>query len=64
MARHEVVLAGHEELAEGTMAFRFEKPSGFEFKAGQSANFVLLEPPAEPNSARASRSRRPSTTSP
>jgi ferredoxin-NADP reductase len=52
MARHEVTLAGHEEVAEGTTAFRFEKPAGFAFKAGQSANFVLLEPPAEPNNAR------------
>ena len=52
MARHEVTLAGGEEVAEGTMAFRFEKPAGFAFKAGQSANFALLEPPAEPNSAR------------
>jgi len=52
MARHEVTLAGREEVAEGTTAFRFEKPAGFEFKAGQSANFVLIEPPAEPNSAR------------
>jgi ferredoxin-NADP reductase len=52
MARHEVALAGHEELAEGTTAFRFEKPAGFSFKAGQSANFVLIDPPAEPNSTR------------
>ena len=46
MARYEVALAGHEEVAEGTTAFRFEKPAGFSFKAGQSANFVLLDPPA------------------
>jgi len=52
MARHEVTLAGHEDVADGTTAFRFEKPAGFAFKAGQSANFVLLEPPPEPNSAR------------
>ena len=52
MARHEVTLAGQEEVADGTVAFRFEKPAGFAFKAGQAANFVLLEPPAEPNSAR------------
>lgn len=52
MARHEVALAGHEEVAEGTAVFRFEKPAGFAFKAGQSANFALIEPPAEPNSAR------------
>lgn len=52
MARYEVTLAGREEVAEGTTAFRFEKPAGFAYKAGQSANFVLIEPPAEPNSAR------------
>jgi len=52
MARHEVALTGREELAEGTMAFRFAKPAGFDFKPGQSANFTLLDPPAEPNSIR------------
>ena len=52
MARHEVALTGREELAEGTMAFHFEKPAGFSFKPGQSASFTLLDPPAEPNSVR------------
>jgi len=52
MARHEVALARREELAEGTMAFRFEKPAGFAFKAGQSVSLALIDPPAEPNSAR------------
>jgi ferredoxin-NADP reductase len=52
MARHEVALRGHEEIAEGTMAFRFDKPAGFSFKAGQSVSIALLDPPAEPNSAR------------
>jgi ferredoxin-NADP reductase len=52
MARHEVALTRCEELAEGTMAFRFEKPAGFSFKAGQSASFTLIDPPAEPNSVR------------
>lgn len=52
MARHEVVLKGHEDLAEGTLAFRFEKPAGFAFKPGQSVNVALIDPPAEPNSAR------------
>jgi ferredoxin-NADP reductase len=52
MARYELALRGREELAEGTMAFRFAKPAGFAFKAGQSANFTLIDPPAEPNSAR------------
>jgi len=52
MARHEVALTRREELAEGTMAFHFEKPAGFSFKPGQSASFTLLDPPAEPNSVR------------
>ena len=30
-------LIRREEVAEGTMAFHFEKPSGFDFKAGQFA---------------------------
>ena len=34
-----------EEVAEGTMAFRFEKPSGFRFKAGQSADVTVNDPP-------------------
>jgi len=52
MARHEVALTGREELAEGTMAFRFAKPAGFSFRPGQSVNLTLLEPPPEPNSIR------------
>jgi ferredoxin-NADP reductase len=33
-----------KEVAEGAMAFRFEKPSGWAFKAGQSLDmtFVVL----------------------
>jgi ferredoxin-NADP reductase len=38
-------LMGREEVAEGTMAFHFEKPSGFNFKAGQSADVTLTNPP-------------------
>lgn len=38
-------LIRREEVAEGTMAFRFEKPSGFRFKAGQSADVTLTDPP-------------------
>ena len=52
MARHEVALTAREEVAEGTMAFRFAKPAGFRFKPGQSVNLTLIEPPAEPNSTR------------
>lgn len=38
-------LMRREEVAEGTMAFHFEKPSGFNFKAGQSADVTLTNPP-------------------
>lgn len=31
-------------VAEGTMAFSFEKPTGFEFFAGQSIELTLLDP--------------------
>ena len=33
------------EVARNTMAFRFEKPDGWAFKAGQSVDMTLLEPP-------------------
>jgi ferredoxin-NADP reductase len=33
-----------EDVAEGTAAFRFERPAGFDFKPGQSVNLTLLEP--------------------
>ena len=33
------------EVADGTMAFRFEKPSGWAFKAGQYLDMTLLDPP-------------------
>jgi ferredoxin-NADP reductase len=34
-----------ELVAEGTMAFHFAKPSGFEYRAGQSIDLTLLNPP-------------------
>ena len=37
-------LINREQVAEGTTAFRFEKPSGWTFKAGQSMDMTLLEP--------------------
>ena len=37
-------LIGREQVAEGTMAFRFEKPSGWTFKAGQYLDMTLLNP--------------------
>lgn len=45
MAGTTVKLLRHETVAEGTMAFYFEKPAGFQFKAGQSADLTLIEPP-------------------
>jgi ferredoxin-NADP reductase len=38
-------LKQREQIAEGTMAFYFEKPSGFVFKAGQYAKLTLIDPP-------------------
>jgi ferredoxin-NADP reductase len=37
-------LQERKEVAEGTMAFRFEKPSGWVFKAGQYLDMTLLDP--------------------
>jgi ferredoxin-NADP reductase len=52
MAAKEIPIAGYGpkllnrvEVAEGTMAFHFEKPPGFDFKPGQSADLTLLNPP-------------------
>jgi ferredoxin-NADP reductase len=38
-------------VAEGTMTFRFSKPPGFRFAAGQAVDLALVNPPAEPNSS-------------
>ena len=38
-------LKDRKEVAEGTMAFQFEKPSGWTFKAGQYLDMTLLDPP-------------------
>ena len=51
MISGEVTLAGREEVAADTMAFRLSRPAGFEFKAGQSVTLSLIDPPPEPNSA-------------
>ncbi len=52
MAASEIPIAGYEskllsrvEVAEGTMAFHFAKPPGFNFKAGQFADVTLTDPP-------------------
>lgn len=41
----EAKLVNRVEVAEGTTAFYFEKPLGFEFKPGQSADLTLVNPP-------------------
>jgi ferredoxin-NADP reductase len=38
-------LLNRVEVAEATTAFHFEKPTGFDFKPGQSADLTLLNPP-------------------
>ena len=40
-----VRLTKKEEIARDTMAFHFEKPEGFEFRAGQFADITLIDPP-------------------
>jgi len=44
MPIYKTKLKSREEVAAGTMAFRFEKPEGFAFKAGQFGDFTLLNP--------------------
>jgi predicted ferric reductase len=38
-------LLNRADICEGTMAFQFEKPPGFDFKPGQSVDLTLLNPP-------------------
>jgi ferredoxin-NADP reductase len=40
-----VKLSKRTEVAVGTFAFYFDKPSGFEFKAGQFLELTLINPP-------------------
>jgi len=44
MPDHSSTLMGREEVAEDTLAFHFEKPPGFNFRAGQSADVTLTDP--------------------
>lgn len=41
MSEYSVQLTAHNLVAEGTMAFHLEKPSGFEYKPGQAMDFIL-----------------------
>ncbi|MEO6761819.1 MAG: FAD-dependent oxidoreductase [Candidatus Saccharimonadales bacterium] len=40
-----VKLTKKETVANGTMAFHFEVPEGFEFRAGQFGDYTLINPP-------------------
>jgi ferredoxin-NADP reductase len=44
MPIYKTVLRGKEEIADGTVAFHFQKPGGFAFKAGQFGDFTLINP--------------------
>lgn len=44
MPIYKVKLKAREEIAAGTMAFHFEKPEGFVYKAGQFADYTLINP--------------------
>jgi ferredoxin-NADP reductase len=45
MANYKLKLKNREEIAEGTMAFFLEKPADLDFKAGQFARLILIDPP-------------------
>lgn len=44
MPIYETRLKRREEIANGTMAFHFERPPGFEYKAGQFGDYTLVDP--------------------
>jgi ferredoxin-NADP reductase len=45
MTIFKVKLKNKKEIAAGTMAFYFDKPPGFSFKAGQFGDLTLINPP-------------------
>lgn len=45
MPVYETRLARRETVAEGTMAFHFERPAGFAHEAGQNMLVTLIDPP-------------------
>ena len=44
MTNYEVRLTQSVEIADGTMAFQFTKPTGFSFKPGQAIDLILIDP--------------------
>jgi ferredoxin-NADP reductase len=47
MSDYLLKLKGRQQVAERTMAFRFSKPDGFVFEAGQAISLELIDPPAQ-----------------
>ena len=45
MPKYQIKLVDKKEIANGTMEFTFEKPEGFEFRAGQFCDITLIDPP-------------------
>lgn len=45
MSKYTIRLLDRKEVAEQTMEFVLERPEGFEFKAGQNADYFLIDPP-------------------
>ena len=45
MPAYKSKLKNRAEIADRTMAFQFEKPSGFQFKPGQYLDLTLIDPP-------------------
>ena len=44
MPIYKTKLESRQNIAAGTMAFHFEKPEGFTYKAGQFADYTLINP--------------------
>src|ERR671913_578069 len=44
MPIYKTKLKSRQEIAGGTMAFHFKKPEGFAYKAGQFADYTLINP--------------------
>lgn len=44
MPKHVIKLVDKEEIAKDTMAFEFEIPEDFEYRAGQTGYFTLIDP--------------------
>lgn len=45
MPAYGATLLASEEVARGTLAFRFARPEGFSFRAGQAVRIRLVDPP-------------------